>query len=215
MNKDTANPQNDNEQTNSQNEPINNKTNQATQEESLKTADNFKKETTDNIKNVKRKKVWIIIAIVASILAASGVGIVLAHNNGLIGNADEGCMCGAVPEGVKQCKHCRPDFDYKPIIYLYPEEKTDISVKLGYPELVTVDYPSYNNGWNVTAYPNGNLEIDNRNYYALYYESQNKISFEKTDTGFIVESDKVAEFLEEKLAILDLNERESEEFIVY
>ena len=56
MNKGTANPQNDNEQTNSQNEPINNKTDQVTQEESLKTADNFKKETTDNIKKRKTQK---------------------------------------------------------------------------------------------------------------------------------------------------------------
>ena len=149
-------------------------------------------------------------------MAASGVGIVLAYNNGLIGSDnEEDCTCGVSVDDVKPCEYCAPGVYYKPIIYLYPEEKTDISVKLGYPELITTDYPSYDDEWNVTAYPNGNLEIDNRNYYALYYESQNKISFEKTDTGFIVESDKVAEFLEEKLAILDLNERESEEFIVY
>ena len=161
----------------------------------------------------KHKKIWIIIAIVTSIMVIIGGGIVIAYNNGLFGD-DEDCMCAA-PPGVKQCKNCDPGVEYKPIIYLYPKERTNISVKLGYPELITTDYPSYNQGWDVVAYPDGNLKIGDRNYYALYYESQNKINFDKNDTGFVVESSKIAGFLEEKLSILGLNERESEEFIVY
>lgn len=180
---------------------------------SLAMNDNPKKEAMNNTKTTKHKKTWIIIAIVVSILIVTSIGIVVAYNNGLFGD-DEDCMCAA-PPGVKQCKNCNPGVDYKPMIYLYPEEKTNITVKLGYPELITTDYPSYKNGWNVIAYPNGNLEIGNRNYYALYYESQNKINFDKNDVGFVVESNRIADFLEEKLAILGLNEKESEEFIVY
>ena len=51
--------------------------------------------------------------------------------------------------------------------------------------------------------------------YALYYESENVSNFKVQQDGFIVKSEDTAQFLEEKLAILGLTERESEEFIVY
>ena len=203
MNNDTTPQNNSDTQADTQNELANNKTDYLTQQK-----------TSPNIVNSPKKKKWIIVVVIAIILAITSIGIVVAYNNGLIGEDDEDCMCAA-PPGVKQCKDCDPGIDYKPIIYLYPKETTDISVKLGYPELITTDYPSYNSGWNVTAYPNGNLKIGDRNYYALYYESQNKISFEKTNVGFVVESSQIANFLEDKLAILGLDEKESEEFIVY
>ena len=60
----------------------------------------------------------------------------------------------------------------KPIIYLYPEEETNIEVKLGKKENITCSYPKYENGWKVVANPNGDLKyIENgKNLYALYYE---------------------------------------------
>ena len=108
---------------------------------------------------------------------------------------------------------------YKPIIYLYPENEIQINVKLGYPELATCVYPEYDlkSGWNVLAKPNGDL-IDfntNRNLYALYYESKNKKEYNVTDEGFVVKREDTVKFLEEKLAILGLNDREAEEFIIY
>lgn len=104
----------------------------------------------------------------------------------------------------------------KPIIYLYPSEETNITVKLLNDDLITHSYPKYDNEWNVRASSNGNL-IDlktNRKLYALYYESKQNINF-SIDDGFIVEGKDTAKFLEEKLEILGLNERESEEFIIY
>jgi len=46
-----------------------------------------------------------------------------------------------------------PDFPWirKPIIYLYPEKETDVSVKLDYKGKLAVTYPAYNGGWVVTA----------------------------------------------------------------
>jgi hypothetical protein len=105
----------------------------------------------------------------------------------------------------------------KPIIYLYPTEDTEISVKLGYSEKITCSYPKYKTGWNVLAKTNGDLvDLDSgRNLYSLYYESKATTEFKIEKDGFIVKGSEVAEFLEEKLAILGLTERESEEFIVY
>lgn len=108
---------------------------------------------------------------------------------------------------------------YKPIIYLYPENEIQLNVKLGYPELATCLYPEYDlkSGWNVLAKTNGDL-IDlntNRNLYALYYESKNKKEYNVTDEGFVVSREDTVKFLEEKLEILGLNDREAEEFIIY
>ena len=104
----------------------------------------------------------------------------------------------------------------KPIIYIYPQEETEVSVKVGYPENLTCTYPKYENGWEVTAYPDGSLKDvkTGRNLYALYWEGiRNKE--ENIDEGFVVKGENVASFLEEKLDILGLNDREAEEFIVY
>lgn len=106
----------------------------------------------------------------------------------------------------------------KPILYLYPKDEMQISVKLGYPESLTSSYPKYSiDGWNVLAKPNGDLiELDsNRKLYALYYENNSNIDFKIEKDGFIVQGKDVATFLEEKLSLLGLNEKEAEEFIVY
>ena len=105
----------------------------------------------------------------------------------------------------------------KPIIYLYPTEETDVSVKLLKSENLICSYPKYQGGWNVIAEPNGDLKdlTTNRNLYSLYYESKSDINFKVENEGFVIKGGDSAKFLEEKLAILGLNEKEAEEFIVY
>ncbi len=104
----------------------------------------------------------------------------------------------------------------KPIIYLYPTEKTEVTVKLGNEKLLTSTYPKYEDKWMVTAYPNGNL-LDlrtGRSLYSLYWEGKN-YNVKVTDEGFVVKGRDTISFLEDKLKTLGLNERESEEFIIY
>ena len=104
----------------------------------------------------------------------------------------------------------------KPIIYLYPTEETEISVTLKYPEKITCSYPKYIDNWNVIAYPDGTLKDTktNRELYSLYWEGKGIIKADKNE-GFVVKGEDTAEFLEEKLEILGLNAKESEEFIIY
>ena len=106
--------------------------------------------------------------------------------------------------------------DYKPIIYLYPKVETEVTVKVGNPQNLTHTYPKYKNEWQVLAKPNGDLKDikTGRNLYALYWEGINTVKPNMTE-GFIVKGEDTIKFLEEKLAILGLNEREAEEFIVY
>ena len=107
----------------------------------------------------------------------------------------------------------------KPIIYIYPEVETEVKVVLGKSQNLTCTYPKYEDGWTVNAKPDGTLtEIKNpqRNLYSLYYEAKNTKTYGKNlENGFVVKSDEVATFLEDKLSLLGLNYKESEEFIIY
>lgn len=104
----------------------------------------------------------------------------------------------------------------KPIIYLYPEKETKVSVKLGNPQNLTHTYPKYENGWEVIAKPDGKL-IDTktgRKLYALYWEGINAVDSNMNE-GFIIRGEDTIKFLEEKLEVLGLNEIEAEEFVIY
>ena len=109
-----------------------------------------------------------------------------------------------------------PSID-KPVIYLYPTEETEISVKLLNDERITCSYPKYVDEWKVLAKTNGDLmDLDTgRNLYSLYYESESVEKFNISQEGFIVKREDSAKFLEEKLAILGLTQRETQEFIIY
>ena len=110
---------------------------------------------------------------------------------------------------------CDPYVSYKPLIYLYPTKKLNVEVKLGKSELLTTTYPKYVDSWKVVANPNGDLVDSNgRHYYGLYWEGINNIK-EDFSTGFVVKGEDTIKFLEEKLAILGLNEKEANEFIIY
>lgn len=106
----------------------------------------------------------------------------------------------------------------KPIIYLYSDIELDVNVRLGYPENLISVYPAYDEhtGWHVQTVQNGMLKdlSTGRSLYSLYWEGLNP-DCEIQDTGFIVSGEDTAAFLEDKLAILGLTEREIEEFIIY
>ena len=105
----------------------------------------------------------------------------------------------------------------KPVIYLYPEHETEVSVKLGYPkEYFTYTYPEYNDGWYVTAYPDGRIvnKSDNTEHYYLFWEGDKKINWDMSE-GFVVKGSNVTDFLREKLSYMGLTPREYNDFITY
>ncbi len=114
-------------------------------------------------------------------------------------------------------EYLRCEYDYavdKPMIYIYPEKDMDVEVTLGNSELITTSYPKYNNSWKVFARKDGYLEYEGRTYYGLYWEGKNhKVKVE--EDGFVIKGEDTSKFLEEKLEILGLNEREINEFIIY
>ena len=129
---------------------------------------------------------WLAMALAAELLA---VGL-------------SGCVMEATTE--------------KPVIYLYPEEETQVNVKLDYDGTLTSTYPSYENGWTVDAAPDGTLTDPStgRQYYCLYWEGETDTEYDFS-TGFCVAGADTAAFLEGALADLGLTEQEANEFIIY
>jgi hypothetical protein len=104
----------------------------------------------------------------------------------------------------------------KPVIYLYPEAPTEVSVKLTLDGELTCTYPAYGDGWdNFTAYPDGTLiSPDGKEYYCLYWEGKQNTVWDFS-RGFCVKGEDTAEFLEWALAAQGLTPREANEFIIY
>ena len=114
---------------------------------------------------------------------------------------------------VDNTNHARAE---KPVIYLYPTEETDIHVRLALDGDLTVSYPAYpDDGWNVTATPDGTLTDDGgRTYDSLFWEASLDADYDLSK-GFCVAGKDTAAFLEETLAALGLSEKEANAFIVY
>ena len=105
--------------------------------------------------------------------------------------------------------------DEKPVIYLYPEEETEVTVKLDYNGTLTSTYPAYGDGWTVTAKPDGTLTDEKgREYYCLFWEGESDAAYDFS-TGYCVTGKDTAVFLERALAQLGLTEKEANEFIIY
>lgn len=151
-----------------------------------------------------KKSTIIILSIIGGLVVLAGIvtAIVLVVR----ANNDPKCDPNNPNEPV----------DYKPIIYLYPTEEINITVKLGYKNKLTSTYPKYVDGWEVIAKPDGTLIDKNtgRELYSLYWEGKHTEPINMNE-GFVVKGEDSIKFLEEKLAILGLNEKEAEEFIIY
>ena len=103
----------------------------------------------------------------------------------------------------------------KPVIYLYPEEPTEVFVRLEHNGELTTTYPQYLDGWHVIAEPDGTLtDAAGMTYNYLYWEGKSNVEYDMS-AGFCVEGRHVAEFLEKALFELGLTRREANEFIVY
>lgn len=103
----------------------------------------------------------------------------------------------------------------KPVIYLYPEQKTAVTATLDYDGELICTYPAYDNGWKVTASPDGTLtDGSGQSYNYLYWEGITDAQYDFSQ-GFCVPGQDTAAFLEDALSQLGLTRREANEFIVY
>lgn len=118
--------------------------------------------------------------------------------------------------GLSACREREEEqLSLKPVIYLYPEEETDVSVTLAYDGTLTCTYPNYKTGWHVSAKPDGTLtDEDGQTYNYLYWEGTDSAEYDLS-RGFCVAGSDTAAFLENALRDLGLTRKEANEFIVY
>ena len=113
---------------------------------------------------------------------------------------------------------CTPEdeqYSAKPVIYLYPEAETDVTVRLDYAGDLTCTYPAYDSTWRVTAAPDGTLTDERgQTYRYLYWEGTDNVQYDFSE-GFCVPGSETAAFLEDALAQLGLTRAEANEFIIY
>ena len=99
----------------------------------------------------------------------------------------------------------------KPVIYLYPEEETEVTVRLDCDGELTCAYPAYEDGWTVTAQPDGTLTDETGQTYSyLYWEGVTQAEYDFSQ-GFCVPGKDTAAFLEDALSRLGLTRREANE----
>lgn len=104
----------------------------------------------------------------------------------------------------------------KPVIYLYPEQETEVTVEVDIGKEFISVYPAYDNGWKMIASPDGTLTdpTTGREYYCLFWEGMADHGFDMSK-GFCVKGTDTAAFLEDALGKLGLTDKEANEFIIY
>lgn len=114
------------------------------------------------------------------------------------------------------CQQPEEQLDAKPVIYLYPQQETEVTVNLELDGALTASYPDYGEGWQVVARPDGTLTDPDtgREFYCLFWEGTSRAEYDLS-SGFVVSGEDTAEFLEQTLERLGLNQREADEFIIY
>ena len=105
----------------------------------------------------------------------------------------------------------------KPAIYLYPTGRLDVSVDVKLAEgQFTRTAPAYDNGWNVTAYPDGRI-VDRKTgkeYPYIYWESDSEPEYDWSE-GYVVAGTDTREFLLKILPEMGLIPNEYNDFINY
>ncbi len=115
-----------------------------------------------------------------------------------------GCTNGAEEEPIAE----------KPVIYLYPQQPMEVFVQLDFNGELMFTYPEYNDGWEVTAYPDGTIISGGEEYSYLFWEGYSEAEYDLSE-GFVVRGEDTEEFLVETLRHLGLAPKEYNEFIVY
>lgn len=103
----------------------------------------------------------------------------------------------------------------KPVIYLYPEKTTVVSVKVGVDE-ITKSEPAYGNGWLVKADPTGTLLnlVDGMTYPYLFWEGNSDKNIPLGE-GFTLAKTEVDAVLPAVLKSLGLSAQETADFMEF
>jgi hypothetical protein len=103
----------------------------------------------------------------------------------------------------------------KPVIYLYPETTTKVSVVVGAD--VTISDPLYPaSGWrDVLAHPDGSLVYQSKIYDSLFWEGNGHGRYPSITSGVVVARAEAPTVIRRQLTELGLNTKESNDFMEF
>ena len=112
----------------------------------------------------------------------------------------------------------------KPVLYVYSPQEQLVTVNVDVDGAIDTAYPAPDAlettdwgtraSWTVTASPDGTLtDQGGRTYPSLFWDGP--VGQESPDAGFVVAREDAVPFLEEKLALLGLTDKEAADFITY
>ena len=114
--------------------------------------------------------------------------------------------------------------DEKPVVYVYPEEEQGLTMTIDVKGTLDMVYPAPERqvqteegtraSWTISAAPDGTLtDASGRSYPYVFWEGP--VRQDTPERGFIVAREDAVPFLEEKLALLGLSDKEAADFITY
>ena len=114
--------------------------------------------------------------------------------------------------------------DEKPVVYVYPEEEQGLTMTIDVKGTLDMVYPAPERqvqteegtraSWTISAAPDGTLtDASGRTYPYLFWDGP--VRQESPQQGFVVAREDTVPFLEEKLALLGLTDKEAADFITY
>ena len=112
----------------------------------------------------------------------------------------------------------------KPVLYVYSPQEQLVTVSVDVDGAIDTVYPAPDAlettdwgtqaSWTVTASPDGTLtDASGRTYPSLFWDGP--VGQESPEEGFVVAREDAVPFLEEKLALLGLTDKEAADFITY
>lgn len=102
---------------------------------------------------------------------------------------------------------------YKPNIYIYPEEKSQLTVNINFPlgGMIVKSIPEYGKGWNINVDTNG---LINGKYNYLFYESKQPYVWQENE-GWIIKKADLSKFFNENMYSYGFRRNEILDFTDY
>lgn len=103
----------------------------------------------------------------------------------------------------------------KPVIYLYPSLPQNVTVKVGADVKISDPLYSAVHGWEVFAWPNGQLNVNGQQYTSLFWEGPGRGEYPAITSGTIVSRGEAAKTIRTQLKQQGLNSTEAQDFMDY
>ncbi|MBI2024734.1 MAG: hypothetical protein HYT03_01400 [Candidatus Harrisonbacteria bacterium] len=102
----------------------------------------------------------------------------------------------------------------EPIIYIYPEVKTEVAIEIEDSIKLIASDPPYKFAWHITAFPGSKLidRSSGKKYDRLFWEGVTNLMF-LPDRGWMIPKNEIEEFLLSTLPKYGLNAQETDDFI--